>query len=85
MGDVSGAMTKPVQLEVINLSKGWSFKQSDDVGENSWSPVKSVPSTVHQDLIDNKKYVRSTRDRIVANEFDFQARGSICWIQRNQG
>ncbi|ETI26027.1 hypothetical protein G647_02804 [Cladophialophora carrionii CBS 160.54] len=48
-------MVKPVPLEVTDLSEGWSFKQTDDIGGNSWSPVKKVPSTVHQDLIDNKK------------------------------
>jgi hypothetical protein len=55
MGDISGAMVQPVPVEVADLSEGWSFKQTDDVGGNSWSPVKKVPSTVHQDLIDNKK------------------------------
>jgi beta-mannosidase len=55
MGDISGALALPVSMEVTDLSEGWSFKQTDDVGENSWSPVKKVPSTVHQDLIDNKK------------------------------
>ncbi|KIW65469.1 hypothetical protein PV04_07727 [Phialophora macrospora] len=55
MGDISGAMVNPVPVEVADLSEGWSFKQTDDVGGNSWSPVKKVPSTVHQDLIDNKK------------------------------
>ena len=58
MGDISGPMAEPVLLKVIDLSEGWSFKQAEDIGENSWSPIKKVPSTVHQDLIDNKKYVR---------------------------
>jgi hypothetical protein len=57
MGDISGAVFEPVRMEVTDLSEGWSFKQSDQVGESSWSPVKKVPSTVQQDLIDNKKYV----------------------------
>ncbi|KIX02988.1 uncharacterized protein Z518_06538 [Rhinocladiella mackenziei CBS 650.93] len=55
MGDISGTAAQPAHMEVIDLSLGWSFKQTDDVGENSWCPVKKVPSTVHQDLIDNGK------------------------------
>ncbi|KAK7890749.1 hypothetical protein LTR67_007958 [Exophiala xenobiotica] len=55
MGDVSGDMDHPAQMEVVDLSLGWSFKQTDDIGENAWSPVKTIPSTVHQDLIDSKK------------------------------
>lgn len=58
MGDISGAVDAPVRMKVADLSLGWSFKQADDVGENSWYPVKKVPSTVHQDLIDNKRCVR---------------------------
>lgn len=41
----------------MTLHDGWSFKQSDDDSENAWMSVKRVPSTVHQDLIDNGKYV----------------------------
>lgn len=55
MGDVSGPDSTPIRVEVIDLSLGWSFKQTDDVGSNSWLPVKKIPSTVQQDLIDNKK------------------------------
>ncbi len=58
MGDMSGAIVTPVHMKVVDLSLGWSFKQSDDVDESSWSPVKKVPSTVHQDLIDNGKCVK---------------------------
>ena len=58
MGDISGITAYPAPFEAVDLSLGWSFKQTDHVGENSWYPVKKVPSTVHQDLIDNKKYVR---------------------------
>lgn len=35
------------------LSKGWKFKQTD--GSEDWLPVKKVPSTVHQDLVDNDR------------------------------
>ncbi|KAK4985622.1 hypothetical protein LTR66_008112 [Elasticomyces elasticus] len=42
-----------VQAMVIDeLSKGWSFKQSD---ANEWLPVACVPTNVHLDLIENKK------------------------------
>ena len=59
MGDMAGAVGRPVRMEVVDLAVGWSFKQTDDVGENTWSLVKKVPSTVHQDLIDNKKCVKA--------------------------
>ncbi len=55
MGDISGDMAHPAQVKIVDLSLGWSFKQTDDVGENAWSPVKRIPSTVHQDLIDSKR------------------------------
>jgi hypothetical protein len=43
-------------LQASELSSNWSFRQSnDEATHTSWLPVKHVPSTVHQDLIDNKK------------------------------
>lgn len=57
MGDVSNTADMPAHVEVIDLSLGWSFKQTDDIGENAWGPVKKIPSTVHQDLMDNQKCV----------------------------
>ena len=39
----------------IKLTDGWSFKQTDDADPNAWLPVKRIPSTVHQDLIDNNR------------------------------
>jgi beta-mannosidase len=45
-----------VKRTFVELKTGWSFKQTDDANEDAWLLVKSVPSTVHQDLIDNKKY-----------------------------
>jgi hypothetical protein len=45
------------------LSDGWQFKQTRDTdSKEAWLPVKQVPSTVHQDLIDNGRYVRHIRD-----------------------
>lgn len=41
-------------LTSITLTHGWSFRQTDRT-EDEWLQVKSVPSTVHQDLIDNGK------------------------------
>lgn len=38
----------------VLLSKGWYFRQTDKT-DDEWLPVKTVPSTVHQDLIDNNK------------------------------
>lgn len=60
MGDLSGAGVTPVPMNVVDLSLGWSFKQTDSVGEDSWCPVKKIPSTVHQDLIDNAKCVKGS-------------------------
>lgn len=42
---------------VHHLTDGWSFKQADDVEDNTWLPVKRVPTNIHLDLIDNGKYV----------------------------
>lgn len=39
------------------LSKGWSFKDSEE--PDAWMPVPVVPSVVHQDLLANKKYAQS--------------------------
>lgn len=62
MGDISGSVNMPIRAEIVDLSLGWSFKQTDDVSSDSWLPVKKIPSTVHQDLIDNKKCVGSLKE-----------------------
>ncbi|KAK5166618.1 uncharacterized protein LTR77_008161 [Saxophila tyrrhenica] len=36
-----------------DLSKGWEFKQADS---QEWLPVARVPTNLHLDLMDNKKY-----------------------------
>lgn len=46
----------------IPLLTGWSFRQTDKT-DDEWLPVKTLPSTVHQDLIDNKKWVVDGRRR----------------------
>ena len=56
MGDMSGSDDTPTPFEAVELSKGWSFRQTDD-DNGEWLPVNSVPSTVHQDLIDNNRCV----------------------------
>lgn len=53
MGDIP-AMTTPRALQVQDIVEGWSFKQTDT---EDWLPVKKVPTNVHLDLLDNKKYV----------------------------
>lgn len=58
MGDMSGFADSPTRMEAVDLSLGWSFKQTDHVDEDAWHPVKKIPSTVHQDLIDSKRCVR---------------------------
>lgn len=39
------------------LRTGWEFKRTEDPSPDAWLPVARVPSVVHIDLIDNKKYV----------------------------
>lgn len=55
MGEMSASDLSRALTEIL-LAKGWSFRQTDKT-EDEWLPVKYVPSTVHQDLIDNKKCV----------------------------
>lgn len=38
------------------LSTGWEFKLTEETTPESWLPVAKVPTTVHLDLLDNKKY-----------------------------
>jgi beta-mannosidase len=38
------------------LSSGWEFKLTEETQPDSWLPVAKVPTTVHIDLLDNKKY-----------------------------
>ena len=56
MGDISGADMESIERISIEINSGWTFKQTDSSDPGAWMPVKTVPSTVHQDLIDNKKY-----------------------------
>lgn len=46
-------MPKMAAMITQELRKGWEFKQAD--GEE-WLPVARVPTNVHLDLMDNKKY-----------------------------
>ena len=57
MGDIGHGHGMPHTFITHELSSGWSFKQTDDTNEDAWLPVKKVPSTVQQDLLDHKKYV----------------------------
>ena len=45
----------PATLQAQTLTHGWSFKQTDT---DEWLPVAKVPTNVHLDLLDNKKYER---------------------------
>ena len=56
MGEMSSDET-PTPFKAYELPNGWSFKQTDDKN-CEWLPVKKIPSTVHQDLIDNDRYLR---------------------------
>jgi hypothetical protein len=55
MGEISGEDMVALKCTSFEFSTGWAFKQTDNSDPNAWLPVKKVPSTVHQDLIDNKK------------------------------
>ena len=52
MGDIP-AMATTRAMQIQELVTGWSFKQTDS---EEWLPVKKVPTNVHLDLLDNKKY-----------------------------
>ena len=43
-------------MSVQEISKGWSFKQTDT---EEWMGVARVPTNVHLDLMDNQKCVTS--------------------------
>jgi beta-mannosidase len=53
-------------VQTFDLATGWRFRRTDE-GDESWMPVEKVPSVVHLDLINNKKYV--TRASHVIREF----------------
>lgn len=45
-------MPTSLSLETIELSTGWRLRQADT---DQWLPVHQVPTTIHADLIANKK------------------------------
>ncbi|RMD41846.1 hypothetical protein DV735_g3268, partial [Chaetothyriales sp. CBS 134920] len=56
MGELSSSELDPCLFEATELSHGWFFREKDDSSDgDNWLPVKQVPSTVHQDLMDNQK------------------------------
>jgi hypothetical protein len=57
MGEISYPNQEIHLFETRDLSRNWSFKQADDTAKDAWLPVKRIPSTVHQDLVDNKRCV----------------------------
>ncbi|EXJ83022.1 hypothetical protein A1O3_06839 [Capronia epimyces CBS 606.96] len=74
-------MAESIPMTVVDLSSGWSFKQADQVDESSWLPVKKVPSTVHQDLIDNDLL----QDPFIGfNEIKAEWVGLKSWIYRTK-
>lgn len=46
----------PATAQTYDLATGWRFRRTDE-GDDAWMPVEKVPSVVHLDLINNKKYV----------------------------
>ena len=61
--------TEHREPEKLVLDKGWEFSQ---VGKGEWMPA-TVPGTVHQDLIDNKKLV---------NPFYGMNEEKVQWVER---
>lgn len=59
MGEMSNEEMAHI-FKQIDLSRGWQFRQTDQE-KDEWLPVRQVPSTVHQDLIDNGLYVLLSR------------------------
>lgn len=75
------------KLQQFPLSKGWSFRDSEETSEDAWMPVPVVPSVVHQDLQANNKYanLRSAMIGKLTILPWIQAEGSLYWIQRARG
>ncbi|KAE8552497.1 hypothetical protein EYB25_003875 [Talaromyces marneffei] len=64
-----------------SLSSGWVFKQADDLSPNTWLPVPSIPSVVHQDLLAHKKIA----DPFISfNELDAEWISEKCWTYRTK-
>ena len=58
MGELSsGTDMPPTDFYAAELNSGWSFRQTDSNEKDDWLPVKKIPSEVHLDLIDNKRYM----------------------------
>ncbi|KAK5071258.1 hypothetical protein LTR64_007762 [Lithohypha guttulata] len=76
-----GEMSQDEDVHLLadtNLSEGWAFRQTDRT-EDEWLPVKKIPSTVHQDLIDNKKL----DDPFIGfNEIKAEWVGTKSWIYK---
>ncbi|KAF9889473.1 hypothetical protein FE257_007376 [Aspergillus nanangensis] len=63
------------------LTTGWSMRQADDLSQDSWLPVKTVPSQVHVDLLANEKIPDPFVD---ANELSVQWIGEKDWVYRTR-
>ncbi|KAL9108319.1 MAG: hypothetical protein Q9227_006918 [Pyrenula ochraceoflavens] len=71
----------PQKFSSQKLTSGWSFKAADEETEESWLPVAKVPSTVQQDLLDNKKL----KDPFIGfNEIKAEWVGSKSWLYRRK-
>ncbi|KFX95141.1 hypothetical protein V490_04005 [Pseudogymnoascus sp. VKM F-3557] len=61
------------------LSTGWEFKLTEETTLDSWLPVAKVPTTVHLDLLDNKKIPDPSHDM---NELQTHWVGEKSWTYR---
>lgn len=41
--------------QIIDLATGWKLRRTDE-GDDTWLPVEKVPTVVHLDLLNNKRY-----------------------------
>ena len=53
------------RLHSTLLSSGWTFQETKS-DHGPWLPVKQIPSTVHQDLLDNQLYALDVSPHFVA-------------------
>ena len=56
MGEAPKPSTMAQALQVVDITDGWTFKQTDT---EEWMPVAQFPTNVHLDLMHNEKYTAS--------------------------
>lgn len=62
MGEAPKTSTMANALQVVDITDGWTFKQTDT---EEWMPVAQFPTNVHLDLMHNEKYTASATRVII--------------------